>query len=194
MHFKNLHLVAVLLCLASVARAQEEFTGTLGVQEDSSQTGGFTDSSLTLDISNITQYGYATEDFQGTVPYGTEVTAYSATINGLSSGLSSLSISNFLQIGTAGAFGSPGTTPLNRFDFNLQSLEESDPTNGQFIGYGTLVDTTGGYSDTPAELELSFNQSEPNFYSFTLEALPEPAAFTLLLAGIGVLPFLRRKF
>ena len=186
MHFKGFYLMPIILCLASVASAQEEFTGSLGA----TGTGNFTDSSLTLDATNIS--GGATETFD-LVPLGTDVTAYSTTIADLSSTLESLAISDFLEIGTAGEFGSPGTSPPNRFDFNLQSLEESDPTLGQFIGYGTLVDTqAGGYAGTPAELDITF--SDANTYAFTLTAVPEPATLTLLLAGVGMLPFLRRKF
>lgn len=188
MHFRNLCLVPVFLCLASVASAQEEFTGTLSASEGSPETGAFTDTSLTLDAENITL-----ETFDASaIPTGTDITAYSTTISGLSSTLDSLSISNFLEIGTAGEFGSQGTSPPNRFDFNLQSLEETDPTLGQFIGYGTLVDTQGAYANTSVELEINFSDAQT--YSFTLTPTPEPATFTLLLAGIGALPLLRRKF
>lgn len=191
MQFSNLYLVPVFLCLATAASAQEEFTGTLGVNEDSSVTGSFTSSSLTLDPVNITQPLNASGDFQSTVPYGTDVTAYSLTISNLTSSLQALSISDFLEIGTAGEFGSAGTSPPNQFDFNLQSLEETDPVNGNFIGYGTLVDTTGTYADAQVMLDLSF--VNPDTYSFTLDTVPEPATYALLLAGIGLLPFLRRK-
>ena len=193
MHFNGFYLIPVILCLASVASAQEEFTGTVGIQEENPLTGAFTDTSLTLDALNFTEPGSATETFDGTVPDGTEVTAYSTTISGLSSDLAPVSISDFLEIGTAGpvAFGSPGTTPTNRFDFNLQYMAETDAVDGEFIGYGTLVDTQGDYADTPAELALSFSNADT--YSFVLEAVPEPATLTLLLGGVGMLPFLRRK-
>lgn len=183
-------LVSVILSLASVAGAQS-FTGSVGVQEDTSQTGSYTANSLTLDSANYTEPGSASGTFFTTVPDGTEVTAYSSTINGLNSFPAIESISDFLVVGTPGPtlFGSPGTTPNNRFDFNLQTLEESAP--GQFIGTGLLVDTQGTYSDTSADLLLNF--SGANNYSFTLEAVPEPATVNLVLAGLGILPFLRRK-
>jgi hypothetical protein len=183
-------LVSAVLSLASVASAQI-FTGAIGIQEDTSQTGSYTANSLTLDSANFTEPSSASGTFLATVPNGTEITAYSSTISGLSSTPEFVSISDFLLIGTPGpaVFGSPGTTPNNRFDFDLQTLEEAQP--GGFIGAGTLVDTTGTYADTSAEFILNF--SGANNYSFTLEAVPEPATGSLVLAGLGLLPFLRRK-
>lgn len=178
----------MILCMAGVAAAQN-FTGSVGIQEDTSQTGSYTASSLMLDSANFTDPGSATGTFLSTVPQGTEVTAYSSNISGLSSTPTALSIPDFLQIGTPGYFGSPGTTPNNRFDFNLQSLAE--PQSGDFTATGTLVDTQGTYANTPADVLLSF--SGPNNYSFTLQAIPEPATITLALAGIGLLPFFRRR-
>jgi hypothetical protein len=189
MNFKRHYLLApVILCMAGTAGAQN-FTGSVGIQEDTSQTGSYTASSLMLDSANFTDPGSATGTFLTTVPQGTEVTAYSSNISGLSSTPLTLSIPDFLQIGTPGYFGSPGTTPNNRFDFDLQSLAE--PQSGNFIATGTLVDTQGTYANTPSEMLLSF--SSANNYSFTLEAVPEPATVSLVLAGIGLLPFLRRK-
>ncbi|HTV40844.1 MAG TPA: PEP-CTERM sorting domain-containing protein [Candidatus Sulfotelmatobacter sp.] len=192
MHFKHLYLVPVMLSLATVARAQD-FNGQLGASEVLPGTGSFSDASLTLDAIN---YVGGTNGTFIVVPLGTEVTAYSTTISNLTSELEPISISNFLEIGTAGQFGSDGTSPPNRFDFNLQSLEEYqyDPATSQseFIGYGTLIDTqAGGYAPSEAELEINFLNA--NNYSFTLDTVPEPATFTLLLAGIGMFPLFRRK-
>ncbi|HEX3628138.1 MAG TPA: PEP-CTERM sorting domain-containing protein [Verrucomicrobiae bacterium] len=194
---KHYLLVPVILSLASTAGAQGNMNGAVGVLEDSSLSGSFTASSLTLDSSNFTQPASATGTFIGTVPDGTEVTAYSSTISGLSATPLTVSISNFLLIGTPGPVlpppfsQSPGTTPNNRFEFNLQTLEE--PASGSFVGFGTLIDTapTGAYSPTAAEIDLSF--SGANNYSFVLETVPEPTTLTLVLAGLGLLPLLRRK-
>ena len=189
MNFKKYYLfVPVVLSVATVAGAQS-FTGAVGIQEDTSQTGSYTASSIMLDVANFTDPGSASGTFLSTVPGGTEVTAYSSNITGLSSTPESISISDFLQIGTPGYFGSSGTTPNNRFDFNLQTLAES--SNGDFIGTGTLTDTTGAYSPTPAELLLSF--STLNNYSFTLQAVPEPGTLAMALTGLAMLPLFRRK-
>lgn len=183
-------LVPAMLSLAGTACAQGYINGSVGIQEDSSQTGSYSASSLALDAANFTAPGSATLTFSSTVPDGTEVTANSATINGISSSSpETVSISDFLQIGSAGHFGSVGTTPTNRFDFDLQTIEE--PASGTFVGFGTLSDTAGIYSDTPFQMTLNF--SGANNYSFILEAVPEPATITLALAGLGGLLVLRRK-
>lgn len=189
MNFKISCLLApVILCMGGVASAQN-FTGSIGIQEDTSQTGSYTASSLTLDSANFTEPGSATGTFYDAVPNGTFVTAFASNISGLSSVAETISAANFLQIGTSGYFGSTGTTPNNRFDFDLQSLAESAP--GDFSGTGTLVDTSGSYSDTSAEMLLSF--SSANNYSFTLQVVPEPGILSLLMAGLGFVPFFRRK-
>jgi hypothetical protein len=193
MRFKVHHLlVPLFLSMTGVAGAQGFINGSLvGVQEQAPLTGTYTDSSLMLDASNYTEPGSASGTFSSTVPDGTEVTAYSSNITGLSSTLEPVAISDFLQIGTAGPaiFGSSGTTPNNRFDFNLQTLEETE--SGTFVGFGTLVDTAGTYGSTAAELQLSF--SGASNYSFSVEAVPEPATVTIALAGLGGMILLRRK-
>jgi hypothetical protein len=182
--------------LATFANAQS-FTGTIGIQEDSNQTGSFTSSSLTMDVDNFTDPGSGSGTFgTGNIPNGTEAFAYSTAIMGLSSTPETVNIGDFLQIGGPGPalFASPGTTPNNRFDFELQTLAEtsSSPTAADFIGMGVLTDTTGVFAPTSAELELSF--SGVNNYSFTLQAVPEPTTLVLLGAGLfGTFAFRRRK-
>jgi hypothetical protein len=191
-HF--LAISGVFLALAAVANAQS-FTGSIGIQEDSSQTGSFTASSLTMDILNYTEPGSGTGTFAPpTVPIGTEAFGTNITISGLSLTPKTVNINDFVVIGGPGPalVGSPGTTPVDRFDFELQTLAETNPTIGDFIGTGILTDTGGTYSPTSAELLLSF--SGVNNYSFTLEAVPEPATLTLAAVGLlGALAFRRRK-
>jgi len=185
-------LMLVILSMAGVADAQGNLNGSFSVQEDSSISGAYSDSSLTLDVSNYTEpFGPATGTFATTVPEGTEVYAYSAPITGLSSTLESEPISDFLVIGGPGPalFGSPGTSPTNRFDFNLQTLEETSP--GSFTGFGTLVDTAGTYGNAQAEFQLNF--SGGNNYSFQVFTVPEPGTITIALVGLCGLLLLRRK-
>lgn len=189
MNLKKYFLIGpALLSLASAASGQN-FTGQIGIQEYSTQTGSYTTSSLNLDATNITDPAGATGTFLTTVPPGTTVTAYALDITGLSTAPKSLSINDFLQIGSAGEFGSTGTTPIDRFDFNLQTLEES--SDGQFIGTGTLVDTQGQYANTSADLYLSF--SSLSNYSFALDAVPEPGTLAIALTGLAMFPLFRRK-
>ncbi|HEV2330305.1 MAG TPA: hypothetical protein VGY56_16100 [Verrucomicrobiae bacterium] len=194
MDFKKYYLFVPLILSVTSAATASSFSGVLSVQEDSSQTGAYTVSSLMLDNLNYTEpLIVPTGMWAATVPEATEVYAYSSTITGLTSTPQTVSISDFLVIGGPGPapFDSLGTTPNNRFDFNLQTLEESSSQPGGFIGEGTLVDTQGVYANTPAELAINFTPSSAN-YSFTLTAVPEPATFSLLV-GLGFLPFLRRK-
>lgn len=190
MKFKVYLLVPAVLSLAYVAGAQGTMSGSMSLQEDSNQTGSYSSSALTLDYSNYTQpFISATGTFSTNVPEGTEVYAYSSPITGLSSTPESEPISDFFTIGGAGPTGSPGTSPVDRFEFNLETLAET--SSGMFTGIGTLVDTENIYDDTAAEFQLSF--SSANNYSFQLEAVPEPATLTLALAGLGGLLFRRRK-
>lgn len=185
-------LVAVIVSLASAVTAQPLMSGTINVQEDSTLSGSYTSTSLTLDSSNYTEpFSPSTGTFSSTVPEGTEVFAYSLQISGLSSSPQAESVSDYFIIGAPGPvlFGSPGTSPVDRFDFNLQTLAE--PTLDTFVGTGTLVDTTGAYADTSAQFLLSF--SGANNYSFTLQTVPEPATISLALGGLAFLPLLRRK-
>lgn len=183
-------LVSVILSLAGVAGAQGTMNGSMSVQEDSNQTGSYSSTSISMDYSNYSQPFIPASGSFTNVPQGTEIYAYSSSITGLSSTLTSEPISDFLVIGGAGPTGSLGTTPVDRFDFNLQTLEETSP--GIFTGYGTIVDTTGFFSDTAAEIQLNF--SSANNYSFDLESVPEPTTLALALAGLGGgLLFARRK-
>jgi hypothetical protein len=184
--------------LVAVANAQS-FTGQIGIQEDSGQAGSFTTTSLTMDLLNYTEPASGTGSFAGAlgsgiVPYGTEAFATNETINALSSTPKTVNIFDAVVIGGAGEFGSPGTSPIDRYDFELQTLSEDyvNSTTAYFSGTGILTDNHGTYSPTSAQFELSF--SGANNYSFTLTAVPEPATLSLAAVGLlGALAFRRRK-
>jgi PEP-CTERM motif len=183
-------LVPAILSLAGIARAQGYMNGSFSVQAASGNCS-YTASSLTMDPTNFTEpFSPANGTFSTTMPEGTEVDAYSVAISGLSSSsFEAESITNFLIIGGPGPTGSPGTSPLNRFVFDLQSLEE--PTPGTFVGYGTLTDTTGDFADTSAQMTLGF--SAANNYSINVATVPEPGSLAIALAGLGGFLVLRRK-
>lgn len=183
-------LVPAMLSLAGAAGAQGYMSGSFSVQAASGNCS-YTASSLTMDPTNFTEpFTPAIGTFSTTVPEGTEVYAYSVTISGLSStSFEAESDPNFLIIGGPGPTGSPGTSPVDRFVFDLQSLEE--PTPGTFVGYGTLTDVTGYYAVTSAQLTLGF--SAPDNYSIDVTAVPEPGSIAIALAGLGGLLALRRK-
>ena len=170
-------------------------TGYVHVAEAGQQNGSFTSSSLTLNSTNLilTYSG----GFTGQVPAESELTADNSTISGLSSSASTESINDFLVFSVPYSVSGSGTTPLDRFDFDLTSLTEvsyNAPNNATFSGTGMLIDTTGAYANTPATLSLSF--SGPSTYSFTLTAapVPEPTTIGLFAAGLlGAFAFRRRK-
>jgi len=185
-----------LVGFACVANAQN-LTGILDVNDQAPETGFFTSSSLSLDVANVVSPfpGGETGSFLSLVPAGSEVTGDSAVISGLSATTVTENISDFLVFASQGPFISgTGTTPSDRFSFDLTSLSETyNASTGlaNFVGVGTIVDDQGVYANTAADLFLGF--SGPNTYSFTLQAVPEPGTLTLLVAGLGMIPLLRRK-
>lgn len=171
-----------------------QFDGTFGSVNSG---GSFTSSSLTLSAENPVDA--VSGDFGGILPKFSAVTAYTSAITGLSASPESVSIQDYFQIAMPATFGpytGAGTTPVNRFDFDLATLTEVSylGSMANFTGTGTLVDTMGVYADTPAYFNLSF--SSPGVYSFSFGtmgvAAPEPGSYgysagalTLLLASLA---------
>jgi hypothetical protein len=177
------------LAFASAANAQmmsgSDAVNALG-------NGSFATSSLTLAATNFfTAAGIGTF---ATVPEFSYLTASTTTITGLSTSPLADSIPDLFVFSTPGILGSSGTTPNNRFDFNLLTITETSSSLGDFTGTGTLVDTTAAYAPTPAIFTLGF--SGANNYSFTIAAEPVPEPTTIGLVAIGLLGALtirRRK-
>jgi len=131
----------------------------------------------------------ASGDFSPEVQSTSGLTAYTTTITGLSSTPLAISIADYF------AFSSDliadGTSPANRFEFNLATLTETFDSGGiaDFSGTGTVVDTTGAFANTAASFTIGFSGSASE--SFTLNtsptAVPEP---TTVVAGVSMLlPF-----
>jgi hypothetical protein len=194
MKSKNIPLVISLvsLAVASSANAALQINGGLAA----GGTGASTSSSLTL---NALQLVEGTDGDLSVVQSGSGLTADTSTISGLSTTAEAVSVSDFFVFSST--LISPGTTPADRFEFNLATLTETSDVGGlaDYSGTGTLVDTTGAFADTPATFTLSF--SGPAAESFSLDTVPspvpEPSTFVagasmLLPFGFGVFRMLRK--
>ncbi len=184
------------LAFACVVNAQSTLSNGSTISADENGPVGsssFTPSSVTLDGTNLILS--TTQDFTSLVPAFGNLTGYNITITGLSSSPTSESISDFFVFSTADPdFDASGTTPPNRFEFNLTSITEDyiSSSDANFSGTGTLIDITSTYADTPATFSISFSGADD--YSFTVEAVPEPTTISLFAAGIlGALALRRRK-
>ena len=189
-------LTVPFLAFVGVATAQdppEMGTGSFGVSDF---YGGGSASATTLTLFNKALITTAVQgSFVGLGLPLSDLTAYSGTISGIGSTPTTENINNYLVFATPDStFGGSGTTPNNRFEFNLATLQYlGDGGNTYaFAGQGTLVDTLGSYANTPASMTVSF--SGPGTYSFTFAVVPEPSTF--LLAGFrlaGLLLIRRRR-
>lgn len=179
----------LLLTAGGSASAALVMDGSLGVAE-SSYGGSFTSSSLVLNPS--TMIIFETGTFSSLVPTYSELTSYSGALTGLSATPTTEDIDNFFVFSSPDSlFGASGTTPNNRFEFNLGTLSEVY-YNGQFanyVGTGTLVDSLGTYASSPAQFDLSFS-AEGN-YSFVLATVPEPNQYGIYS---GIFAFLALLF
>jgi len=195
MNIKTIQLLVSVASLAFVSAGNaQQINGGLTV-EPVVVGSSWTSSTLTLDAVN---YVFSTSgDFASTVPTFGVLTADASTISSLSTSPTAENISDFFVFsGSGGGFGALGTSPNNRFDFNLSTL--TDVGAGVFTGTGTVVDTAsiGAFAPTPASFTLGF--SGANNYSFSFDttptAVPEPTTISLLVTGlVGALAIRRRK-
>jgi hypothetical protein len=138
----------------------------------------------------------ATNDFLTLGAQFSDLTSSTTPVTGLSTVPTPEAITDYFVFASPDSgFGGTGTTPANRFDFELTSLTETAYSSvtgvSSFSGAGTITDTAGGYDPTPASFTIGF--SSPTNYSFTFNTVvPEPASFSLVSVG-AVLLMKRRR-
>jgi hypothetical protein len=184
MTIRLLAIAITFLTIGGSARAALDMSGSLGVI-DFPGGGSFTSSSLMLSPSTliIAETGI----FASLVPNFSTLTSYAGTLTGLSPDPKAENVNDFFVFSTPNSsFGSPGTTPNSRFEFNLDTLSEVQTAD--FVGTGTLVDSLGVYASSPAIFDLSFS-TDCN-YSFALETIPEPNQYGILGGICAFLPIL----
>lgn len=196
MKTKILPLLISVASLAFAGAANAQFlNGSLTLSALVPGTGSATASTLDLSLTNVV--ASTTGSFASLVPLNSILYAPHPGTTGLSSSPLADPISDFFvfadQYPAAG--GAKGTTPPDRFDFNLATLTENfyDSANGTalFTGTGMIVDTTGDNQDTAGEFTVNF--SGPGNYTLTILTVPEPATITLAAAGLLGLLALRRR-
>lgn len=189
-----LFLLAVAFAITCTVHAQT-LNGSVTAINFPGDLGSDTSSSLTMFETNVIQS--TTGDFTSLVPAGSLLSTYTFfdTVSGLSSPPLTDPINNFFVFSVRANASGNGTTPVNRFHFNLQTITEDSFANGigDFSGIGTIVDNGGVYNNTLADFTLDFNGSSPNSYSFTITTVPEPATISLVALGLAGAVVLRRR-
>jgi hypothetical protein len=190
---KLIVICAVILSLTGIANAQF-LSGSITASLDQGGRGAAAiGSSLSLGPTNVIQS--VTAGFAALVPLNGVIFGNSETINGLSTTPLADSINNYLVFSSSLPFTNDGTTPVDRFDFDLQTITEDSFSAGTgaalFSGTGTIVDTTGAFQNTSGLLTVNF--SAPGTYTLALQAVPEPATVGLVATGLIGLWALRRR-
>ena len=189
--------VVASLALVSGAKAQIYFTGSVSVVDF---YGGGSAASDSLTLAPLTLLTTGQGDYAsgaGFIPSLSDVTGYTGTITGIGLTPTAENINNYLAFSLPDSFfNSAGTTPGNRFVFDLSTIESlgsPSPVFG-FYGQGTLIDTQGYFANTPAEFTLNF--SSANNYSLTIASaapVPEPATISLTSIGLMAAMVIRRR-
>ncbi|MGA2246086.1 MAG: hypothetical protein ABSH48_13890 [Verrucomicrobiota bacterium] len=187
MNKKAIQLIISVVSLAAVGSANATLTLQGGLAAGG--TGSFTSDSLTLNALQLVES--ATGDFSPAVQSGSELTANTTTISGLSTTALVVSVPDYFSFSST--LIAPGTSPSDRFEFNLASLTETSDSGGlaTFSGTGTLVDTTGAYASAPATFTLGFSGSAGESFSMDTEpsVAPVPEPSTLIAGAAMLLPF-----
>lgn len=183
MKIVKLLLATVILGFAAAANAQY-LNRSVTASVYSGRSGNATSSSLSLFATNVISGTMG--NFSSVVPIGSLLTPHIGTVSGLSTTPLSDSINNYFVFSSQAPFGASGTTPLNRFDFDLSTITEDSYSGGigDFSGTGTIVDTTSAYQTTAADFTVDFSSSIA--YTITLETVPEPGTISLGTTGLLV--------
>jgi hypothetical protein len=182
---KKLHLIASASAILAVASSAHATLIDGGLAAGA--TGSFTSSSLTLSGTQFVES--SSGDFSPEVQSLSGLTAYSSTISGLSSTALAVNIADYFSFSST--LIAPGTTPSDRFEFNLTSLTETFFGSGiaDFSGTGTIVDTTGAFADTAATFTLGFSGPASESFSMSTVAAPVPEPTTIVAGASMLLPF-----
>jgi len=191
---RKIAIVSALAALGAVGAARgAEVNGAL--TDNPIGSGSATSSSLTLAGSSV--MFVATGDFLTLGVENSDLTASTATVSGLSTTPAAEAIPDYFQFASAGPLGGSGTTPPNRFDFELTSLTETAydgaPTYvSSFSGAGIITDTADVYDPTPATFTLGFSGASNYSFSFNT-VVPEPTTLGLAAISLGALAMRRRR-
>jgi len=200
-----LSLAVAIAAVAFSARADAQvLDGSVSTVVDpfTASASMFTVSSFSLNQTNLITSD-ETGDFTTLVPALGDLTASTATISGLSATPITDSISDFLQFSSSDStLNSLGTSPTDRFEFNLATIAETSFTGSAatFEGTGTIIDTTGQFQPTTATLVLAYSSQKG--YTLTLETVgsdsdpvtvPEPSTWALMLGGLSLLVLFGRR-
>jgi hypothetical protein len=138
-------------------------------------------------------------DFINTVGGGTfasllydGLTCYSTAVTGLSTSPTAENIPDFFVFASASPVSPSLGNGGNGNEYSLTLLSLTDQGGGAFVGSGTLIDSDNVLANTSATLSLNFTSG--GNYSFSIVAVPEPSAISLVVVGLlGALGLIRRR-
>jgi hypothetical protein len=178
--------------------AEAALTGSLGFAPWNDTTGGYGSGGLRLAHSGFVNATPTGVFASSVVPLGGTFTMNTTQITGLGATPKAVTISDFFVFSSP--FIGAGTTPQNRFHFDLATLTQTGTK--AYSGTGTIHDLAGVYLDAPAQFSISFSSSYNYAGSlsaqFTPAPVPEPTtwiagALLLLPLTAGTIRALRRR-